>query len=201
MRRCKHCGARFLIPRSGCDYCGTPVGQGFEYPVQGPEQAKDSPSGFEHLLQHPDLARVIEEGPRAKVPKKRERHSGGGFVLLIFLVLMLRKTGGLSRLQEGPGIIILIAVVLVGLSIRRKRARERAYPGTHLESLPSRLLEFSPESVSPGRRPLKVLIELASGERRRLQFRGEGADLWKTGDYGVAHIKANVLVEFRRLKV
>lgn len=177
------------------------MGQGVGHPVQQPGRGTDIRNGFDRLMRNPDLQGLIERGPKATIPKKREGNQLWMAYLVIFVIVILRQwRDRFGHLSLDHAVLPLIAFALIGAALRRKSLRVRAYPGTHLESLPCRLLELSGNEDRPGGR-LKVLIEMPSGERRRLTYSPAPEGLCAVGDYGVAHIKANVLVEFRSLSV
>lgn len=204
MRRCKHCGARGLIPISNCDFCGTPYGQGFGCPLAGAEISGSRQRGFEQLLQHPDFDKAVAQGPIVEAPPKHREQPYLGY-LLLFAVFpqfyAFSKALGFSEKINAFSVMSLIVICWILAVLWRLQARARAYPGTHLESLPARLSGLSVKSKAMGGGVWKVQIEQPSGEGRHLRYHGPSAGEWKEGDFGVAHIKANVLVEFQRLSV
>ena len=201
MSRCKHCGARSIPFRKVCDYCGTPADQGFENPTQGEKDPGSPGSGtdFERLMAHPDLARIVQAGPQVEPPRQRREGFPKELLLLAFFGFVFWKSGGSAKLNSGVSVVPLLFVGLTIVAMLRRRSRTKSFPGTHVESLPVRVNEVQTDEHWPRAGTVKVMVEMQSGERRRLLYRGTGNEQWAARDMGVAHIKANVLVEFHKL--
>ncbi len=203
MKRCKHCGARPLLPISTCDYCGTQVGQGVGSPTQGAQISEVSRRGFDRLLQQTETQEAVARGPRVEAPSDGMPAKYSEYLLLFAAfgqVAVFFKEGGgsghVNLLTVGTAMLTCWLVVCAW----RLWARRRAYLGSHLESLPARLSVFLRCGRSgEGGDIYQVQIELLSGELRHLRYHGQSADAWTEGDYGVVHVKANMLVDFQPL--
>jgi hypothetical protein len=202
MSRCKHCGAQAIPLRKVCDYCGTPQAQGYEYPVGVSKQASTEGNqiGFQRLLAHPELQALLSSGPRAPLPTKRSERFPRGLAVCALFAFIFWKSGAAGQMIEGFLAVPLIFVVVAFLVMVRRRGRDKAFPGTHVESIPARILGTQNDEIWPKTGWVRVTIEQESGERRLLRYRGLGSEAWKESDFGVAHIKANVLVEFNHLR-
>jgi hypothetical protein len=202
MSRCKHCGAQAIPLRKVCDYCGTPQAQGFEYPVGDSKQASTGggQNGFQRLLEHPEMQALLSSGPRAPLPTKRSEGFPRGLPVFALFAFIVWKSGTPGQVLGGFSAVPLFFVVVALLVMLRRRNRAKAFPGTHVESLPVRILGTPSDDIWPKTGWVRVTVEQESGERRLLRYRGLGNETWKEGDFGVAHIKANVLVEFNHLR-
>ncbi len=152
-------------------------------------------------MKHADFLKLVEQGPKVAVPMTLRNQRGWNYFILALLIWIFDRWGGFASELNWYTILAVVMILIDAYSIRREQLRARAFPGTHLESLPARILEISSGARALGRLPTQVLIEMPSGERRKLRYQGQGADQWKEGGYGVAHVKANLLVEFQRLSV
>ena len=213
MTRCKHCGARALPLQTVCDYCGSPYPSAGDGVLRGrpigagegrASDANPSPSEtgdreFDRLLQHPELDRLLAAGPREPVPmERREGAPLRGLLLLVFAGVAL---GAFSRsgLHSAGGPMMIFFFLPAALSLLRRRGRDRSFPGAPLESIPARLLEVTePWGRAQDPRP-RALLETAPGQRRHLRLRRELVGELKRGDLGAAFIKADVLIDFRRV--
>ena len=212
MTRCKHCGARKQALRSVCDYCGTPYQSG-----RDSAWSKDTPGApssvggvhppgempvsdpWQRLATHPQLEAALREGPTRPVPSTRREAVPASSLALLAMVgaaMGLMATGGIG----GPSRPMLLFVALPAvLSLLRRRRRRDAFPGAPLEALPARLLEVTePWGRTQDPRP-KAVLEVAPDRRRHLRLRRDLIGSLRPGDAGVAFVKADVLVDFRRL--
>ncbi len=218
MTRCKHCGARALPLQSVCDYCGTPyrssrdgawtvdtpggrAGQDGLARVEGrrPKNAASGDDLWQQLYAHPDLERLLLEGPERPIPT--ERREGSPLQALILLVFAGIAMGAIASRGVGgapSGMMLFFAVPAV-LSLMRRHRRGRAFPGAPLEATPARILEVTePWSRTEDPRP-RALIETEPGYRRHLRLRRDLIGALGRGDWGVAFVKADVLIDFRHL--
>ncbi len=208
MSRCKHCGARALPMQSACDYCGSAYARKAVEPIV-PSPADPPPRGprshmherFQRLLAHPDLSRYLREGPEQPVPE--ERREGVSKVMVVFalvaVIALTRGVGGDIRgLFRLPLMFFFLPLVF---AIFRRRSRNRSFPASPLESEPARLMEVTePWGRSQDPRP-RALVEFPSGSRRFLRLRRDLVGQLKPEDMGVAFIKADVLIDFRRIPI
>lgn len=216
MSRCKHCGARALPLQTVCDYCGTPYRTSQDgswradtpgahpSPGQGPARAQSASTGdpvWDRLYAHPDLERFLDEGPEQPIPQERREGTPlQGLILLIFAGIAMGAIAsrGVGGPQSG---MMLFFVVPALLSLGRRRRRDRAFPGAPLEATPARLLEVTePWGRAQDPRP-RALIETEPGRRRHLRLRRDLIGALRGGDCGVAFVKADVLVDFRRIEL
>ncbi|HPF14146.1 MAG: hypothetical protein H6830_02700 [Planctomycetes bacterium] len=210
MSRCKHCGARTLPLQTVCDYCGT------AYPTVGNadrESAPPRPAGpspprnkaeggdweMERLLSHPDLQQVIAEGPAFDVPVRRREGLPKGVLIFAFFALMAMTGSMRGVLRVGFPFPLAFVFLPVVFAVARRNSRDRSFPASPLEAVPARLMEVTePWGRAQDPRP-RAVLELASGRRRFLRLRRELIGELKPRDLGVAFIKADVLIDFRRL--
>jgi hypothetical protein len=134
-------------------------------------------------------------------PGKRREGPPKQLIALVVLAVIFWKSGAFETARGVTAVAPIVFLGLVVLSLLRRRSRQKAYPGTHVESLPVRIAEVEGDSHWPRQGWVNVMVRQPSGERRRLRYRASGEESWKADDMGAAHIKANVLVEFHHLPV
>lgn len=152
-------------------------------------------------MAHPDLQGLLSAGPQVEPPRVRQEGIPKEWFMVAFFGFIFWKSGGPAKLNEGMSVVPLIFMCLMVVAVLRRRSRGKAFPGTHVESLPVRIHGIETDGHWPRAGWVKVSLETQSGERRRLRYLGNGNERWATRDMGVAHIKANVLVEFHRLQL
>jgi len=152
------------------------------------------------LLAHPDLQAVIEGGPRTPIPSARQEGTGvGQWILIAFagwaLSMVLRS--GVSG-PQGP--LFLIMVIPPVLTLMRRRDRAQSFPGAPVEAIPSRLSEATePWGRTQEPRP-RALLATHTGPRH-LRLRRDLIGKLGVGTYGVAFVKADVLIDFQTLPI
>ncbi|MEZ6006040.1 MAG: hypothetical protein R3F17_15240 [Planctomycetota bacterium] len=203
--RCKHCGAPARVMRSYCDYCGTPYAhQEAAAPPQPdvPEAQRVAEGPLAALLAHPDTARFLEQGPRRPVPTER-REGRSPMRLVLLAVALFFFISNAPRLRLGHPGTVLPAGMLALIAVAHKRSRDRAtaFPGSPLEALPARIEEVTqPWNRTADPRP-RVVLQLTDGRRRYLRLNRELVGELAPRDLGVAFLKADVMVDFRIVRL
>ncbi|MCP4210976.1 MAG: hypothetical protein GY764_05795 [Halieaceae bacterium] len=151
-------------------------------------------------MAHSDLEEIIQAGPHAKPPQKRKAPPPWDFVLLIFGSYLLCMVG-CGKARSNDDAVVAIILLIVAIPHLRHRYRSKAIADARVESLPVRINEVETCERWPRSGWVNVMLEMQSGEHRRLRYGAKGKELWTDRDMGVAHIKANRLVKFHRLRL
>lgn len=196
MSACTQCDARLLPLQNYCDHCGTPVKGAAPVPAEGSD-------AFTRLAADPALERALGEGPRVPPPPARPDHPQMAYILfaavLGFAMLYFFQDG--PPKSTGVWAIPLVALLPLLGGWTRRKGRSKSYRDAPLESFPARIQ--SVEAPSGSGRSSRATLDLVTrgGQRRRLRHSGVLWSELNPGDLGAAFVKADVLVDFRRVDV
>lgn len=208
LRECGNCGA--VAKRAEdrfCAYCGA------ELPV--PEEERpirvevvgplgDLETRFARLAEHPDLARLMRYTPGTAKPAVGLY--GGVVAAGCFTVVALLLTGFFGVLA-GPLAIFPIAFVIIGVVIFVKSLQKATrYTAAELKREPAAILDERTRVSGGGENSSAstayfATLQFPGGRREEYAVDGRTAGIVTKGDLGVAYLKSDVLVDFKRVEV
>jgi hypothetical protein len=221
---CEHCGAAVRTANAVfCEYCGTKLPER-SVPPQSSTTAPASPFGdratrFSALHVHPER----EALQTAEV--NLARHALGlGFqvaFLIVFVVIALTMAGGACTMGAGAsamgvpggkwagGMFTLVPLLIGGVGVAMLVAllsRSARFASSPLERLDRLWIDERTEisggsGDSSASTTYYATLESADGQRREFKVGGKLTGRCSPGDMGVAFVKGDVLVDFRRVPV
>ncbi|MBL8859174.1 MAG: hypothetical protein JNL28_11750 [Planctomycetes bacterium] len=198
---CPHCGARAKEVGPYCAFCGSLLPR-VEPQVPAVAHPLSAAQRFERLEQHASFPELLKQRPSASGPIA----SGvfGSIFLLGFVVL----AGVMVALFRPAGALILFPIVigLVGLVMLVRVFGKTAELATAELIARSALIagertETSGGGDGPTTTRYFVTLEDSEGARSEFEASGNVAGRVTQGDIGVAYIKADRLIEFKRVQV
>lgn len=221
---CEHCGAAVRTENAVfCEYCGTKLPER-SVPPQAGTTAPGSPFGdrparFSALHVHPER----EALQTADVDLARHAVGLGLQVvfLIVFVVIALTMAGGACTMGVGAdamgvpggnwagGMFMLVPLLIGGVGVAMLVAllrRSARFASSPLERLDRLWIDERTELSGGGgdssaKTTYYATLEAEDGGRREFTVGGKLTGRCSPGDMGVAFVKGDVLVDFRRVSV
>jgi hypothetical protein len=201
-RSCSNCGAASRGPTARfCEYCGA----GLPRPEAPPPPSPfgDVPARFAALREHADYQAALAETPSdtAQVLKL-----GGGIAFLLIFVMIAGFMSVIFLSVCPPLGLVPVGILIVGvIGLVQHMAKASRFSSAELSRVPALVVDerttISGGGDSPSRTQEHVTLEFEDGRRQEYDATGKLAGLVTAGDMGVAFLRADVLLEFRRIRV
>ena len=203
-RNCPNCGAH--IPRiraKFCEFCGT------ELPRDEPEKeiplvVDQTRARFELLQDHEDLEELLAHRPSTG---SHTAQMGCGIAFPIFFIavslgitMVFGKVGG--PIAFVPFMFVVVGVVLLFSNI--KKAAD--FSSAELEAVPALVVDERIQVSGGGENrsastTYYAMLEFEDGRRKEFTIQSGTASKVAPNDMGVAYVKGDHLLEFRRVRL
>lgn len=201
--RCPHCGAS-LQSRTArfCEFCGT------ELPRKAPAQPArfgDLPARFAELESHPSLGELQRHEPSAA--SHQAANLFGVLFALVFMGVAVVMFAAFQASAPAPfSFFPLIFLAAGGFLLVKTLTRTSRLASAELTRVPAlvvdeRIQVSGGSGDSSSHTTYYVSLETADGERVEYESRGRLNGAITSGDMGLAYLKGEILLDFKRLPV
>jgi hypothetical protein len=205
--KCRECGAR--VKQRGavfCLYCGARLPETEAAPAVSIRPLGDLDRRFYELDRHPVLADLMERSP----PTARQgvALATQGLFFLVFagfavaFLMLVNTIGGQWFLQAVPIVFIIIGVIGFLATLARGATFSRSPLQRETAAIAGERTRVGGGGRSDGASTTYfVTLEYPGGDRREYVASGELCGEVTTGDVGVAYLKDDMLLDFKRVRV
>ncbi len=201
---CHHCGAAVRSRTARfCEFCGTELVREDAPRARTPDESRRE--RFELLRRHPDLEPGLRHTPDVRVPKINPGLLIMGPLVIAFLIFFVAQAGNMGA----PIFFFIVpAIMFVAIANAMFRSVQR---GTRVraarwERLPAIVVDERTRVSGGGKNSRAstsyfATLEFEDGARREYRVTPKLSGDLSDEDAGIAYVKHDTLLEFRRISV
>ncbi len=198
--RCRQCSAPVTDDRwTNCPFCGAVLLKATINPLR----AVVAPERFDAVERSPQFGALMRHEPSST------RHLVGNGFATVFLILFTVASGAMSvvAMEAGPVAIVPLIICGVGAAMLLRQVNSSSKFAKAKIQREVSVWRDERTQVSGGRGDSSavthhfVLLETRNGRRQEFECSDELAGAHASGDIGVAFVRGDVLLDFRRVDV
>lgn len=201
---CHHCGAAVRSRTARfCEFCGTELVHDDAPRAQTPDESRRE--RFELLRRHPDLESGLRHTPQVRVPTISTGLVFVGPLVIAFLVFFVVQANNM----RAPIIFFIVPAIMfvaIANTIFRSVQRGSRVRAARWERLPAIVVDERTRVSGGGKNSRATTsyfatLEFEDGARREFRVSPRLAGDITGDDAGIAYVKHDALLEFRRISV